>query len=49
MVAHRFGHLPRRGESTTVDRFQFNVQRADSRRVHLFQVAVLPDSGSTEA
>ncbi|MGH8458511.1 MAG: HlyC/CorC family transporter, partial [Nevskiales bacterium] len=49
LVAHRFGHLPRRGESTTVDRFQFNVQRADSRRVHLFQVAVLPDSGSTEA
>jgi magnesium and cobalt transporter len=49
LVAHRFGHLPRRGESVTFERFQFNVQRADSRRVHLFQVTVLPDSGSTAA
>ena len=49
LVAHRFGHLPRRGESATIDRFQFNVQRADSRRVHLFQVTVLPDSGPTAA
>lgn len=46
LVAHRFGHLPRRGESITIDRFQFNVQRADSRRVYLFQVAVLPETGS---
>jgi magnesium and cobalt transporter len=44
LVAHRFGHLPRRGESTTVGRFQFNVQRADSRRVHLFQVTVQPEA-----
>ncbi len=44
LVAHRFGHLPRRGESTTVDRFQFNVQRADSRRVYLFQVTVQPEA-----
>ncbi len=45
LVSQRFGHLPRRGESITVGRFQFNVQRADSRRVHLFQVGVLPESG----
>jgi magnesium and cobalt transporter len=49
LVAHRFGHLPRRGESVTLDRFQFNVQRADSRRVHLFQVSVLPDRGPPTA
>jgi magnesium and cobalt transporter len=49
LVAHRFGHLPRRGESATLDRFQFNVQRADSRRVHLFQVTVLPDRGPSAA
>jgi magnesium and cobalt transporter len=49
LVAHRFGHLPRRGESVTVERFQFNVQRADSRRVHLFQVTVHTDSGSAAA
>jgi magnesium and cobalt transporter len=45
LVSQRFGHLPRRGESISVGRFQFNVQRADSRRVHLFQVSVLPESG----
>ncbi len=48
LVAHEFGHLPRRGESITVGRFQFNVQRADSRRVHLFQVAVLPEAESSD-
>ncbi len=40
LVMHEFGHMPRRGESIQIDRFQFNVQRADSRRVHLLQVAL---------
>src|SRR5882757_3607928 len=40
LVMHGFGHMPRRGESLRIDRFQFNVQRADSRRVHLLQVAL---------
>jgi magnesium and cobalt transporter len=40
MVTHGFGHMPRRGESIGIDRFQFNIQRADSRRVHLLQVAL---------
>jgi len=44
LVMHAFGHMPRRGETTTVDRFQFNVQRADSRRIHLFQMTVLPEA-----
>lgn len=38
LVMHEFGHMPRRGESIQIDRFQFNVQRADNRRVHLLQV-----------
>jgi magnesium and cobalt transporter len=42
LVMHRFGHLPRRGESVRIERFNFNVQRADSRRVHMFQVTVAP-------
>jgi magnesium and cobalt transporter len=42
LVMHRFGHLPRRGESVRLERFNFIVQRADSRRVHLFQVTVAP-------
>jgi magnesium and cobalt transporter len=40
LVIHRFGHMPRRGESVKLGRFTFNVQRADSRRVHLLQVTV---------
>jgi magnesium and cobalt transporter len=38
LVMHELGHMPRRGESIQIGRFQFNVQRADSRRVHLLQV-----------
>jgi magnesium and cobalt transporter len=40
LVIHRFGHMPRRGESVKLGRFTFNVQRADSRRVHLLQVSL---------
>ncbi len=43
LVTHRFGHMPKRGESVRIDRFGFNVQRADSRRVYLFQVTVSSD------
>ncbi|HEY0973860.1 MAG TPA: transporter associated domain-containing protein [Solimonas sp.] len=42
LVLHRFGHMPKRGESVRIDTFNFNVQRADSRRVHLFHVTVDP-------
>jgi magnesium and cobalt transporter len=42
LVTHRFGHLPKRGESLRIERFNFNVQRADGRRVHLFQVTLSP-------
>ena len=44
LVMHEFGHMPKRGETVVVDRFQFNVQRAASRRIHLFQMAVLPEA-----
>ncbi len=47
-VTHAFGHMPRRGESTMVDRFLFNVQRADSRRIHLFQVIVMPEAADAD-
>ncbi|MDM4770746.1 HlyC/CorC family transporter [Solimonas sp. SE-A11] len=42
LVLHRFGHMPKRGESVRIERFNFNVQRADSRRVHMFQVTLSP-------
>ena len=40
LVMHRFGHMPKRGESVRIDRFNFNVQRADSRRVQQLQVTL---------
>ena len=44
LVVHRFGHMPRRGESVRIERFGFNVQRADTRRVHQLQVSVTPEA-----
>jgi len=40
LVMHHFGHMPKRGESLRIGRFNFNVQRADSRRLHLLQVTL---------
>jgi magnesium and cobalt transporter len=37
-VLAAFGRLPRRGEKTTIGDWQFEVLRADSRRVHLLRV-----------
>ncbi|HEX3063383.1 MAG TPA: transporter associated domain-containing protein [Usitatibacter sp.] len=34
MVVGRFGRLPKRGESITIDGYGFQVLRADSRKVH---------------
>lgn len=39
-VMYRFGHMPKRGESVRIGHYNFNVQRADSRRVHLLQMTV---------
>jgi magnesium and cobalt transporter len=40
LVMHNFGHMPRRGESVGIEGFQFNVQRADSRRILQLQVTL---------
>ncbi|MGQ0697082.1 MAG: HlyC/CorC family transporter [Panacagrimonas sp.] len=40
LVSQQFGHMPKRGESLRIDRFSFNVQRADRRRVHMLQVSL---------
>ncbi len=42
LVVSRFGHLPKRGESVSFDGFQFNILRADSRRLHAMRVIRLP-------
>jgi magnesium and cobalt transporter len=38
LVTREFGHLPKRGESVSVNGYKFKVLRADSRRIHLLQV-----------
>jgi magnesium and cobalt transporter len=39
LVLSRFGRVPKRGEQITFDNLVFKVLRADSRRLHLLQVA----------
>ena len=41
-VTQRFGHMPKRGESLRIEKFNFNVQRADSRKVQMLQVTLSP-------
>lgn len=41
LVVSRFGHLPKRGESVSFDGFEFNVLRADSRRLYAVRVTRL--------
>ena len=40
LVLHHFGRMPKRGESMKIERYNFNVQKADSRRVQQFLVTV---------
>ena len=42
LVLQRFGRLPKRGESITLEGLRFTVLRADSRRLHLLSVQKLP-------
>ena len=44
LVIHRFGRLPKRGESLTMGGLRFQVLRADSRRLHSLRVQQLPGS-----
>jgi hemolysin (HlyC) family protein len=43
LLMQRFGHLPRRGESTQVGGLEFRVLRADRRRVDLLRVTTPAD------
>jgi len=42
LVLHKFGRLPKRGESITDGQFKFTVLRADSRRLYMLLVEKLP-------
>ena len=45
LVMHGFGHMPKRGETVVLDRFQFKVLRADNRRIHLLQLTKIDGVG----
>ncbi len=40
LVMQKFGHLPKRGESATLENFDFNVLHADNRRIRLLQARI---------
>ncbi len=43
LLMREFGRMPERDEQCTIGRFEFKVLRADSRRIHLLQLNVLPE------
>ena len=43
IILHRFGHLPRRNEVTTISGFEFKVLNADNRQVHLLRMSAIED------
>lgn len=40
-IVHEFEHMPKKGENIVIDKFRFEVIRADSRRVHLIKLKKL--------
>ena len=49
LLMNKFGRLPKRGESADLGQFQFTVLRADSRRIHLLQLSIIPEKPAEEA
>jgi magnesium and cobalt transporter len=47
-VVNQLGHLPKRDELISIDNFDFKVVRADTRRVHLFELTVNPKPETDE-
>jgi len=43
LVTNTLGHLPKRGEKLDIDQFQFDVVRADSRKIHLLNIHLLTE------
>ena len=40
VVLHKFGHMPKKGEEINIDKFEFKVTSADSRRLLSMQITV---------
>lgn len=43
LVVQKLGHVPERGEKAVLGGFEFEVLRADTRRVHLLRMRILND------
>ena len=48
LVTSELARMPRRGDVVVMDRFEFEVQRADARQVHVLMVRVLSDEEMAE-
>ena len=46
IVTKAFGHLPKSGETVMIDRFEFRVIRADSRKIRLLAVRLEQEPGN---
>jgi len=44
MLMKHLGHMPKRGESITIDHFLFKIMSADSRRIKHVQLILLPET-----
>jgi len=42
MLMKHLGHMPKRGEAVTIDRYLFKIMSADSRRIKHVQLTILP-------
>jgi len=40
IILHKFGHMPKKGEEINVNKFEFKITSADSRRIQTLQVSV---------
>jgi magnesium and cobalt transporter len=49
LVVHEIGHLPKRGERAVLGNLLFKVLRADSRRIHMLQLTLLPGTDETRS
>ena len=43
LVVNKFGHMPKRGDSTVIKNLSISILRADSRRLHSILVEIIPD------
>ena len=49
LVTFELGHLPERGEETTIGQFHFKVVSANSRRINNLQISLLSDDANLSA